>query len=192
MRAVPQRKAEFRAARHAFRQALDVLGEQPAALLAGTHREPLWPEGMVGAITHTGNFCAVALARSPEWTGIAIDAEDSQPLSPDLLSIICRPEESARLSGYRRAGLQSPCKLMFSAKECVHKIFFPLNRHTLEFTDARIELDVERKLFMASIINPPARVDVPLAQMYGRFAVDGQRLYTAIEVKRIDRGMAQC
>lgn len=191
-RAVPSRQAEFRAGRHAYRVASQQLGVAGGPLLSGRQREPLWPEGVLGSITHTGHYCVVALGRSSEWRGIAIDAEEDTPLSADLLPLVCRPEERELLPGYRKAGLVSPCKLIFSAKECIHKIYFPLNRHTLEFTDARVELDPGRGRFSADIVNPPAGVDVPVVRLYGRFALDGQRIHTTILTTRISEGIAEC
>jgi 4'-phosphopantetheinyl transferase EntD len=191
-RAVPSRQAEFRAGRHAYRTALKGLGMTGGPLLSGRQREPLWPDGILGSITHTGSYCVVALGRSSDWQGIAIDAEDDLPLTADLLPLVCRPEERDRLAHYRMSGLVSPCKLIFSAKECIHKIYFPLNRHTLEFTDARIELDPGQGRFSADIVNAPPGVDVPLVRLYGRFALDGQRIHTTILTSRISEGIAEC
>jgi 4'-phosphopantetheinyl transferase EntD len=191
-RAVPSRQAEFRAGRHAYRSAVKRLGVAGGALLSGRQREPLWPEGILGSITHTGSYCVVALGRSSHWRGIAIDAEDDTPLTADLLPLVCRPEEREKLAAYRTAGLVSPCKVIFSAKECIHKIYFPLNRHTLEFTDARIELDPQQGRFSADIVNAPSGVDVPVVRLYGRFALDGQRIHTTILASRIMEGIAEC
>jgi 4'-phosphopantetheinyl transferase EntD len=191
-RAVSSRQAEFRAGRHAFRAALARLGLAGGALLPGRQREPLWPPGVVGSITHTGQYCAVAVGHASQWAGLAIDAEDDTPLTADLLSIVCRPEEQERLPDYRRAGLLAPCKLIFSAKECIHKVYFPLNRHTLEFTDARIDIDPGRGTFTADVLISPAGIDVPIGRMYGRFAVDASRLHTTIFTTRIVKGIAEC
>jgi 4'-phosphopantetheinyl transferase EntD len=65
-RAVPQRRAEFATARHCARNALAELEVAPAPILTGANREPVWPHGFVGSITHC--------PRLPRRGGRALDA----------------------------------------------------------------------------------------------------------------------
>src|SRR5208282_5779110 len=57
-RSVPKRAQEFAAGRVCARRALAELGVVDFPLRVGEDREPLWPEGTVGSITHTTGFCA--------------------------------------------------------------------------------------------------------------------------------------
>src|SRR5215469_3139377 len=57
-RAVPKRVGEFAAGRACARRALEQLGVPDFVLRVGPHREPIWPVGMAGSITHTAGFCA--------------------------------------------------------------------------------------------------------------------------------------
>jgi hypothetical protein len=69
--AVPRRRAEFAAGRACARAALRRLGINGWPLLVGSKREPLWPAGVVGSITHTDGLVAAAVSRRPHLPGSA-------------------------------------------------------------------------------------------------------------------------
>lgn len=181
-RAVDKRRREFRASRHAARKALALLDMPDFRLLPGKGREPLWPEGIAGAITHTGQFCAVAVARTENTLGLGIDAEQNDPLKDELKSMICTPSESAWVAQKERAGSPWVSKLIFSAKECIHKVYYPLNYHTLDFLDAELEVDLFHQTFRAQIIRPLKEARVPIFALEGRFIVDEKHVYSAIHL----------
>ena len=77
-----KRQVEFLAGRHCAREALRVcapeLAEMPIG--SGSHREPIWPPGIVGSITHTAQFASVAVASRSHARAIGIDCEmDMEP-----------------------------------------------------------------------------------------------------------------
>jgi hypothetical protein len=63
-RAVDKRRREFQTVRHCARRALRELGVPPAAVLPGERREPVWPPGVVGSLTHCTGYRA-RRGRSP-------------------------------------------------------------------------------------------------------------------------------
>jgi len=73
--AVRKRRREFAAGRNCARRALAFLGVQDCALPMGNDREVLWPEGIVGSISHCDDLCAVAVARRDFAAGIGLDVE---------------------------------------------------------------------------------------------------------------------
>lgn len=181
-RAVDKRRREFRASRHAARKALASLDVPDFRLLPGKGREPLWPAGITGAITHTGQFCAVAVASQQHTLGLGIDAEQNDPLKDELKSMICTPAESDWVTRQEQDGLSWVSKLIFSAKECIHKVYYPLNHYTLDFLDAELEVDLFHQRFRAHIIKPFKDARVPLFTLDGRFTVDDQHVYSAIHL----------
>ena len=78
-RAVPRRRAEFAAGRRCARAALARIGIPPAPLLRGEDREPLWPDGAVGSITHCAGYVAAAVAATEVMLSVGIDAEVHAP-----------------------------------------------------------------------------------------------------------------
>ncbi|WP_394849392.1 4'-phosphopantetheinyl transferase superfamily protein [Pendulispora brunnea] len=148
-RAVPKRKAEFLAGRFCVREVLRRIAPQHAEVPVGTgkNREPLWPEGIVGAITHTLDFASVAIAHARDARGIGLDAE--RPMTDEnaekLLDKIASPQEIAEMKRKTGWGTGVALTVTFSAKESVFKCLYPQVQRYFDFSDAWIEiLDGER------------------------------------------------
>ncbi len=114
---VPRRRQEYRHGRCCARLALVGLGYPDCPVPLGADRAPLWPEGVVGSISHCGDTAAAAVAPRAEVGGIGLDIEKCEELDQPLLSMICRSEEIERLGPGDVRLLVG--KLIFSAKESV-------------------------------------------------------------------------
>jgi 4'-phosphopantetheinyl transferase EntD len=77
--AVEKRRREFVGARFCARSALEQLGLPAAPILPGPGGAPLWPEGVVGSITHCDGYCASAVASARGVLAVGIDAEPAAP-----------------------------------------------------------------------------------------------------------------
>jgi 4'-phosphopantetheinyl transferase EntD len=152
-RAVEKRRREFVTARACARQALTRLGLPPAPIATGERGQPLWPEGVVGSITHCAGYRACALARARDLAGVGIDAEPNEPLPEGVLREIARVEERPRLVELARAepGVHWD-RLLFSAKEAVYKVWFPIAQCWLGFEDAVLTFDPVTGLFRARLL----------------------------------------
>jgi len=139
-RAVPKRLREFARGRVSARQLLGELGVPSAGLLVGPKREPLWPESVVGSITHDDTLCVVAVARREHYAGLGIDVEPDEPLEPEVAARIWSPAEAEDAA--RRADMTPvlAARLVFSAKEAFYKCQFPLTRTFLGFKDVCVTL----------------------------------------------------
>jgi 4'-phosphopantetheinyl transferase EntD len=136
--AVEGRRRNFRMGRTAARRALDVLGVGPAPILRGANREPLWPDGFVGSITHAAGFAMAAVAHESGCAGIGIDLEHRTRFFPELERYIAFEEERQwldELSGERRT---EAVLELFSAKESIYKAFFPRVQRFFGFEAARL------------------------------------------------------
>ncbi|ADP79999.1 4'-phosphopantetheinyl transferase [Pseudofrankia inefficax] len=141
-RAVPKRRREFTAGRVCARRAMARLGVAPAPLLAGPNREPLWPAGLVGSITHCEGYRAAVVARAGDVLSIGIDAEPNGPTPDGVFERIALPAESSWVRAVARAEPEVHWdRLLFCAKESVYKAWFPLAGSWLGFEDALITLD---------------------------------------------------
>ena len=141
-RAVEKRRREFRTVRHCARRALRELGLPPAAVLPGEHREPVWPLGVVGSLTHCAGYRAAAVAHMRDVLTVGIDAEPHEPLPPGVADAIALDEELARLTGLAAAE-SAVCwdRLLFCVKETVYKAWFPLTQRWLGFEQASVTID---------------------------------------------------
>src|SRR4051794_18225806 len=89
---------------------------------------PLWPEGGVGSITHCAGYHAAGAASTGRFRSPGVDCELDEPLPDGVLDEVSLPAERAELG---RGGLPHLDRLLFSAKECVYKAWFPVARRWL-------------------------------------------------------------
>lgn len=179
-RAIEKRQREFAMGRQCARRALRRMGIVDFAILAGESREPLWPSGIVGSITHTRGFCAAAVARSSDFFGIGIDVELAEPLSPALANAVATPAEASRIQTME-PGLAA--RLVFSAKESLYKCQFYHTRHWLGFFDVSIDLEESGDFSATVLVEAP-----PLPRGFsirGRWAVNEGLLFTAMWLPRV-------
>lgn len=72
-RVVQNRKREFATGRACAHRANRAMGLTPSPILVGAGREPIWPSGVTGSITHCRGLCAAAVASSDEVRSIGLD-----------------------------------------------------------------------------------------------------------------------
>ncbi len=181
-RAVEKRRREFRTVRHCARQALGELGIPPVAVLPGERREPLWPPGVVGSMTHCAGYRAAAVARSGQLRTVGIDAEPHEPLPPDVLGAIALDEEQLRIAELAAADT-APCwdRILFCAKETVYKAWYPLAQRWLGFKDATVTIDPAEGTFVARLlVAGPTIAGTALSEFEGRWLIGDGLVITAI------------
>ena len=125
-KAVPARRAEFARGRACARAALAALGVRPVPVQVGPDREPMWPDGVVGSITHAHDRIAAAVAPVSSLDALGIDVETSRPLPPDVRDEVVLDED--RIEAGSAADL-----VVFSAKEALFKAIFPGTRVWMGF-----------------------------------------------------------
>jgi 4'-phosphopantetheinyl transferase EntD len=123
----PRRRAEFAAGRACARAALASLGLPGAPVMAGRAGEPRWPAGVTGSITHCAGYRACAAARTADVAALGIDAEPDAGLPAGLIESVAGHAERAWIARQAAAG-PAVCwdRLLFSAKEAVGKLWYPL------------------------------------------------------------------
>jgi 4'-phosphopantetheinyl transferase EntD len=184
--AVEGRRREFVTARRCAREALAELGHAPAAIRSGPKREPQWPAGVVGSITHTAGFRAAAVAPRSIFASLGIDSEQNGPLPNGIEESITVAGEPEMLAALDSAFPETQwSRLLFSAKESIYKAWYPLTSRWLGFEDARLTID-PAGTFAAQLLIDGARTDggPPLTELRGRFLVAQGLIATAVAVPR--------
>jgi enterobactin synthetase component D len=186
-RAVRKRQTEFLAGRFCVREALRVCAPEHAASLVGVgpHREPVWPPGIVGSVTHAEGLASAAVARRMHLRSIGLDAE--QIIDPssvnDILESIACSDELARIT--RETGWTAATALtaIFSAKEALFKCLFPEVRRYFDFRDAWLDaFALESSTFRIRLLTELAP-SLPADRAFaGRFAIGRGIVHTAIVV----------
>jgi 4'-phosphopantetheinyl transferase EntD len=180
--AVPQRRAEFATARVCARRGLAAMGFAPVPLVPAADRAPAWPDGVVGSITHTRDYCAVALGRCPPLRSVGIDVETIHELEEGLADLILTERERAWINspGRRARSLVEDLLLVFSAKEAFYKCQFPLTQRLLDFHDVELDLPPRDGRFSVTVLKRDWPKDLDC--MDGRFAFDSGRVLCGVEL----------
>ncbi|HBR97341.1 MAG TPA: 4'-phosphopantetheinyl transferase [Gammaproteobacteria bacterium] len=181
-RAVQKRRDEFSSGRFCAHQALQAIGRDEGALLSGDQREPLWPSGVVGSISHSGPCAVAAASTDPVLLSVGVDVETSGPLPDRVRDMICMPEDLAALGD----NAENPVywKLIFSAKESVYKCLFPLLQRWMGFSQARIHFDFSRAQFSVALDHELCLPAEARPELLGRFLITDTYLVTSVQALR--------
>jgi 4'-phosphopantetheinyl transferase EntD len=174
---VEARRREFATARTCARLALRKLGLPVSPILRGVEREPLWPPGVTGSITHCRGYRAAAVARQADVLALGIDVEIHDQLPAEVLEQISAEQERVWLSEAPE-GIHWD-RLMFSAKESVYKAWFPLTHQWLDFQDVMVTFDPVKGAFYAQLlIARPVIAGCDLTDFTGAFLVQDGFVFT--------------
>lgn len=132
-RAVPKRRAEFRAGRRCVTELYRRAGLNLP--LPGWRETggPLWPSGWIGSISHSRNRAAACLASRQRVHAIGLDLEYVMPEATAL-----RVRDSI-LHAAETAASAERLTLIFSFKESLYKALHPLLQRFIGFDEVRVE-----------------------------------------------------
>ena len=180
--AVAKRKAEYLAGRYLARRVLAELGHQDFDLLRGEKREPLWPAGIAGAISHNVDTALCAAKPESGAGGVGIDVETQIPLAraEELWTGIVSEEECQWLR-QRPQPFNLLLTLVFSAKESLFKALYPQVRCYFDFLDARIiGVDMQAQTFELELLTTLTPLCHAGRRFSGRFWQQGDAVTTFI------------
>jgi len=182
-RAAPRRRREFTGVRTCARRALASAGFDPAPIPRAPSGAPVWPPGVVGAMTHCDGYRGCAIGLAEEFAAIGVDAEPHDVLPGGVLPMVASEPERAALAGLATAA-PGPCweRILFSAKESVYKAWFPATGRWLGFTDAELTLDPSGTFAARLLVPGPVVGGRPITGYHGRWIVGHGLIATAVVV----------
>jgi 4'-phosphopantetheinyl transferase EntD len=170
--AVPQRVREFAAGRLCARRALAEFGIVDFPIRAAADRQPIWPQSMVGSITHTAGFCAAVVARRQDADALGLDSEVVGEVNVEIWPRICAPSEIRWVESLPAPQRPAAVTLIFSAKEAFYKCQYAVAGERLNFHDVSVEIRSwgathgEFRIHAARNIALCARTSFPLQGRY--------------------------
>ncbi len=170
------RLREFAHGRACARRALACLGIAACPIPVGDRRAPVWPEKVVGSISHCGQNAAAVAAYQSNTQGLGIDLETTDSLDRSLLNIVCRPEELLWLD--QPESDYALDKLFFSAKESLFKCVWPTLRRFIDFQEIEIQLNLGNHTFTADSHNSELP-DALIKRVRGRYMQNDGLIITA-------------
>lgn len=140
-RSVVRRQAEFFSGRVAASIALAYADHPVVDIPIGDQRQPLWPDGIVGSISHTDSVamaCAFG-AQPPAGVGVDVERVVTEEAAQALVSSAFDAGECSRLEAAFGGDRLTALTVGFSAKESLYKAAFADVRRFFDFSAARVE-----------------------------------------------------
>lgn len=166
-RMVDKRLREFSTGRFCAHKALTTLNPDYHAIEIpiGENREPLWPDGSIGSITHDRKLALAVVSHDPQCLSLGIDLQPFECLSHRVSERIASEREIVTMqqlldelasdgilqlpSSADSASTEEPktreailqglaACLIFSIKESIFKCYFPIHRVWIDFKEATL------------------------------------------------------
>lgn len=142
---VEKRMREFATGRHCARMALRGLGLSPGPIPMGAQREPCWPDGVAGSISHTDGLSGSIVAWRRDYKSMGLDIERMGAVGEELLPLVLTPFERDWV-----AGDTALATVVFSLKEAFYKMQYPLSGQFLDFQEVEVDRDLEQMRILRS------------------------------------------
>jgi enterobactin synthetase component D len=183
-RATVKRKIQYLAGRACARRAIERL--MPAASVEAPPRGadgcPVWPEGLVGSISHTDAFATAAVAIRSEAIALGVDAEPvlSPEAAAEIARLIASEDEARRVAEVASFSRPQALSLVFSAKESLFKALSPPTRKRFEYLDCEVaRLDARERRFVIRFF-PPFDALFGAADFAGRYEFANGEVRTGV------------
>lgn len=180
--AAPQRQLEYLAARAAAAALLEAQGSACIEVGTGLNREPMWPRGFTGSITHSPDIAGVVAVRALPGMSIGIDTQALlDPAAAAEVASRCVHPAELHACGVSRQVLLT---LLFSAREAFFKCVYPLAQYRLDFLDVQVgSIDAEGGRLRVCVSKSPAP-GLPVGfALTGSFSVALSHVFTAFELR---------
>ncbi|MBW4891623.1 4'-phosphopantetheinyl transferase superfamily protein [Mucilaginibacter sp. HMF5004] len=153
-----QRIKHFSTGRFCAKQALNKAGIADGEILVGESREPLWPEGIVGSISHSKQMAGAVVAATGKIFSVGLDIETIGGVRRDMWDMLFTPSEQQFLNSHADDELALYTTILFSGKEAFYKFQHPLTKTFLDFTD--VEMSFVNGRFWLKVIKDFAGKEV--------------------------------
>lgn len=151
-KAVKKRRIEFCLGRQTAHEALKQIGIENFHVLKGKTSEPIWPNNVVGSISHTSLYATSAVAYKDNIKGIGIDIESLKSnINFDIASKICCDEELKWVNEINSESIKRLISI-FSAKESIFKCLYPHVKKYFQFKDVILRWNKDTRDFSGMLL----------------------------------------
>ena len=93
-----KRLSDFSTGRYCAKKALEELGLFDLIIPIGKDREPIWPDGIVGSISHCDSMVGSIVALKENYNSIGLDIEEIGKVEEELWDLLFTAKEIAFLN----------------------------------------------------------------------------------------------
>ncbi len=184
--AQPKRRMQFLAGRVCARGAIERIRPNLStwALPQDGDGCPMWPQELVGSISHSANVATAAVALRSDARGLGVDVEPvmSREAAADVAPLVASDDETRRVAQTAGLGRLEALTLVFSAKESLFKALFPPTRRHFDYLDCEVvRLDLEARVLFLTF-KPPFDAVFGAGEFSGRYALADGDVWTGVLV----------
>jgi 4'-phosphopantetheinyl transferase EntD len=183
-----RRLRELQCGRFYAKQALSELGITNVDLPIGRDRAPIWPDRVIGSITHvqrgTSGYCAAAVASKNEVSALGIDLEYDRGLPPPVWPRFLSEAELCQISALPAADREAEALTRWCMKESVVKAAGRM----LEPISIETRRDPKSTLFCAILALRPGNLKGKTNSWQGRIARLDGLILAAIAITSAEPG----
>jgi len=136
----PKRLYDFSTGRYCAIKSLEQLGIKDPIIPIGKDREPIWPEGIVGSISHCDILTGAIVAKVSDYISLGLDIEEIDRVTTDIWGLVFTENEKKYLNNLSENEQVVKSTAIFSAKEAFYKFQHPITKTFLDFLDVEVAL----------------------------------------------------
>lgn len=133
-----KRIKDFSTGRFCARKAMEHIGYETCEILMSTDKQPIWPDGLVGSISHTSALTGAIVGLSSQIKAIGLDIENIGKINKDMWRLLYTENEQVFLNSVPPEVLTFYTTLFFSCKESFYKMQHPITKTYLDFIEVEI------------------------------------------------------
>jgi 4'-phosphopantetheinyl transferase EntD len=137
-------------------QALEQIGIENVIIPIGKDREPIWPEGIVGSISHCDSLAGAIVSRKENHISLGLDIEEIGRVTDDLWPYVFTDREIEYLNTLPDEQKELSSTVIFSLKEAFYKFQFPITKVFLDFLDVEVQIPELNRMVVLSGLIPPS------------------------------------
>lgn len=135
-----KRRAEYFAGRYLAKQCLTEMGIQQFNVFSDSNRCPIWPEHLLGSISHSNDSAVCIVAKKKDYVAVGVDTENwvVQANAAEELGNVVLDQRERWLVNTMSEGLDKYFTHIFSAKESIFKALYPAVGRYFNFSAAKL------------------------------------------------------
>lgn len=135
------RRKEFIRSRYCVKVGFERLNLPYKSVLPNQRRMPVWPDNVIGSISHSYDMAGAAVCLSKSYRSVGLDIEklSARKSEDQIARYICTPDELDIIQEGDSDERVKKSRLVFCAKEAIFKCLYPLCQVFFGFKDASVD-----------------------------------------------------
>jgi 4'-phosphopantetheinyl transferase EntD len=144
---------------------------------------PIWPEGLVGSISHSNLTAVAVVSRDTNLRSLGVDIERIRLRNAKLANHVMRLEEFYTLP--LEVPMHVAATVFFSIRESVYKCIFPILHLQLDWKECSVLVDWKNDTFSAEV-NQQTTLSHHQSIVYGQIRRDDSMVASVCWWPRLD------